>query len=218
MINIEMLNRNLAEAENIILSKYHFNFMDLSEENIGSTDMMMNILQARIIAEGICRFIVLREHLVKDEKSIRAATLKVYIGDLLQPNLIVPKPIISNLLTVQGISNLAVHFQVEGHLNLKEVYICLESLESVLGWFVKQYSGRGLRENRWKISSDILNKSGAVPSKAEGCIISRKREVDEIRTGIIENKVVILRGCTGIGKTELAKDYIKKYRRKYYKN
>ena len=86
MINFETLNRNLFEAESIISSKYHFIFTDLSKDDIEKYDMMMNIIQARLITEGICRFIVLHEHLVKDEKSIRTATLKVYIDDLLRPN------------------------------------------------------------------------------------------------------------------------------------
>jgi len=215
MIDYKTLNHNLLEAESIISSRYHFSFPDLGRDDIGNSDMMMSILQARVITEGMCRFIVLQEHLVKDEKSIRTATLKVYVDDLLRPNLIVPKPIVSNLSTIQGISNLAVHFQVEGHLDLKETSICLEALDSVLAWFVKKYSGNVVRTNKWKISSDMLNKSGAVPPKADGCMISRKQEVNDIREALVSKRQVILRGYTGVGKTELAKDYVKKYRKKY---
>lgn len=100
MINYEMLNQNLSETENIIASKYHFRFLSLECDDIRKADIMMSIIQARVIAEGICRFIVLNEHIVKDEKNIRTATLKVYIDDLLRPNLIVPKPVISNLTTI----------------------------------------------------------------------------------------------------------------------
>lgn len=215
MIDYEMFNRNLSEVEAIISSKYHFRFMDISKDDTDSTDLVMSVLQARVITEGMCRFIVLQEHLVKDEKSIRTATLKVYVDDLLRPNLIVPKPIITNLSTIQGISNLAVHFQAEGYLDLKETYICLESLDSVLSWFVKRYASGSSRNNGWKISSDMLNKSGTVPPKAEGWMIPRNREVVEIRNEIILHKRIVLRGCTGVGKTELAKDYAKKYNKKY---
>ncbi len=215
MIDFLTLNKNLVETENIISSKYRFKFSNLDEPDISESDMTMNILQARVITEGMCRFIVLQEHLVKNEKSIRTATLKVYVDDLLRPNLIVPKSIVSNLSTIQGISNLAVHFQVDGNLNLKEAYICLESLESVMAWFVKTYSGTVSKTNKWKISTDMLNNSGAVPPKAEGCIISRNSEVGEIRNLILSRKTIILRGCTGVGKTELAKDYVKRYRKKY---
>ena len=210
------MNRNLMEAENIISSKYHFSFPDLSrDEDIDHRDIMTSVLQARVITEGICRYIVLQEHNVKDEKSIRTATLKVYVDDLLRPNLIIPKPVISNFSIIQGISNLTVHFQVDGHLGKKEAYICLESLESALEWFVKQYRPGEAKSNKWKISSDMLNKSGAIPPKAEGCMISRKKEVGEIRDIIIDKKMIVLRGYTGIGKTELAKDYVKKYYKKY---
>ena len=215
MINFETMNRNLMEAEIIISSKYHFSFPDFSRDDIGPQDIMTSILQARVITEGICRYIVLQEHIVKDEKSIRTATLKVYVDDLLRPNLIVPKPVISNFSIIQGISNLTVHFQVDGHLSIKEAYICLESLESVLEWFVKQYRPGEAKSNKWKISSDMLNKSGAIPPKADGCMISRKKEVGEIRDIIIDRKMIMLRGYTGIGKTELAKDYVKKYYKKY---
>lgn len=215
MINYEMLNQNLSETENIIASKYHFRFLSLECDDIRKADIMMSIIQARVIAEGICRFIVLNEHIVKDEKNIRTATLKVYIDDLLRPNLIVPKPVISNLTTIQGISNLTVHFQVDGHLDLKEAYICLESLESTLDWFVKKYSVCGGKYNKWKISCDMLNKSGSIPPKAEGCIVSRDNEVSEIRNIITKDKVLIIKGYAGIGKTELVKDYVKKYHKRY---
>jgi hypothetical protein len=48
---------------------------------------------------------VLQEHLVKDERSLRAATLKAYVDDMLRLNLIVPKPIITYLTTIQKKSN-----------------------------------------------------------------------------------------------------------------
>ena len=73
MISFDSLNRNLVEAEMIISSNYHFSFIDLDRDDVGSSDLMMSILQARVIAEGICRFIVLQEHIIKDEKSIRTA-------------------------------------------------------------------------------------------------------------------------------------------------
>lgn len=215
MIDFEALNNNLVEAERIISSSYHFRFPDFDSDDIDSTDIMVSILQARVITEGMCRFVVLQEHLVKDEKSIRTATLKVYVDDLLRPNLLVPKVIISNLSTIQGISNLTVHFQKEGHPDKKEAYICLQSLEQVLVWFVDTYSPALLKKNRWKVASDVLNKSGSIPPKAEGCFISRDREVDEVRSMIQADKTVIVRGYTGVGKTELAKDYVIKYRKKY---
>lgn len=215
MVDFEVLNQKLVDAESVISSKYHFRFSDLKLEDIDSSDIMISVLQTRVIAEGICRFIVLQEHLVKDEKSIRTATLKVYVDDLLRPNLLVPKAIISNLSTIQGISNLAVHYQVDGHLNKEQAYICLESLEQVLEWFVKKYQSYNLKQGKWKIATDVLNVSGAVPPKAEGCLLSREREVEELRKLMLSNKVVILWGNTGVGKTELVKDYVKKYRKKY---
>lgn len=91
MIDFNLLNSSLSELEKNISSKYHFTFSDLNEGSVNPTDIMVSVMQARVIAEGVCRYIVLHEHLVKDEKSIRTATLKVYIEDLLRPNLLVPK-------------------------------------------------------------------------------------------------------------------------------
>ena len=105
MIDYDLFNSNIAQVETIISSNYHFRFIDLSGDDIGNYDMMMSIVQARVITEGICRFIVLQEHLVKDERSLRAATLKAYVDDMLRLNLIVPKPIITYLTTIQKKSN-----------------------------------------------------------------------------------------------------------------
>lgn len=215
MIDFETLNNNLSDVELIISSSYNFRFPDLTVADVSTSSIMISILQTRVITEGICRFIVLQEHLVKDEKSIRTATLKVYVDDLLGPNLIVPKPIISNLKTIQGISNLVVHFQVDGHLDKKEAYICLESLDQVLIWFKNTYSGIVVRENRWKISSDMLNKSGLISQKSADCILQRNEEVMLIRDTLLKDRRILVRGYSGVGKTELAKEYAGKYKKKY---
>ena len=83
MIDFETLNNNLSDVELIISSSYNFRFPDLTVADVSTSNIMISILQTRVITEGICRFIVLQEHLVKDEKSIRTATLKVYVDDLL---------------------------------------------------------------------------------------------------------------------------------------
>lgn len=215
MIDFEKLNSDLSDVELIISSSYQFKLPDLTAEDVSMSNVMMSILQTRIITEGICRFIVLQEHLAKDEKSIRTATLKVYVDDLLGPNLIVPKKIVSNLKTIQGISNLVVHFQTDGHVDKKEAYICLESLEQVLVWFKSTYSGIVVRDNRWKVASDTLNKSGTIPQKSEDCIIQRSKEVMRIRDVLLKDRRILLRGYSGVGKTELVKEYAGKYKKKY---
>ena len=215
MIDVEKLNSNLADVELIISSNYNFRFPDFEDGDIDESSIMISILQTRIITEGICRFIVLQEHLVKDEKSIRTATLKVYIDELLGPNLIVPKPIVTNLKTIQSISNLVVHFQVDGHISRKDGYICIESLEQVLSWFNSTYSGIVANENKWKISSDMIKNSGAIPPQNPDCIISRSDEIRNIRNLLVKEKMVLLKGDTGVGKTELIKEYAEKYKKKY---
>lgn len=215
MIDFEKLNSDLSDVELIISSSYQFRFPDLTTDDVSMSNVMISILQTRVITEGICRFIVLQEHIAKDEKSIRTATLKVYVDDLLGPNLIVPKKIVSNLKTIQGISNLVVHFQIDGHVDKEEAYICLESLEQVLVWFKSTYSGIFVRDNRWKVASDTLNKSGSIPQKSEDCIIQRNNEVMHIRDILLKDRRILLRGYSGVGKTELAKEYVGKYRKKY---
>lgn len=215
MIDFEKLNSDLSDVELIISSSYQFRFPDLSADDVSMSNVMISILQTRVITEGICRFIVLQEHLAKDEKSIRTATLKVYVDDLLGPNLIVPKKIVSNLKTIQGISNLVVHFQIDGHVDKKEAYICLESLEQVLVWFKSTYSGIVVRDNKWKVASDTLNRSGSIAKKSEDCIIQRSKEVMHIRDALLKERRILLQGYSGVGKTELAKEYADKYRKKY---
>ena len=102
MVEYDVLNSNLKKVEHIIGSKYDFCFHNKNNDEITSTDIMINIIQARVISEGLCRFIVLKERLVKDEKNIRTATLKVYVDDLLRPSLIIPKPIITNISPYRG--------------------------------------------------------------------------------------------------------------------
>ena len=215
MVEYDVLNINLKKVEHIIGSKYDFCFHNKNIDEITSTDIMINIIQARVISEGLCRFIVLKERLVKDEKNIRTATLKVYIDDLLRPSLIIPKPIITNISTIQGIGNLAAHFQVDGNLDYKEMIICLESLEYLLEWFTNKYSDEDISANKIKIATDSLNRSGVVPPKAEGCIISRATEVADLRCNLLSEKTVMIKGEAGVGKTELLKDYVSKYKKQY---
>ena len=215
MVEYDVLNSNLKKVEHIIGSKYDFCFHNKNNDEITSTDIMINIIQARVISEGLCRFIVLKERLVKDEKNIRTATLKVYVDDLLRPSLIIPKPIITNISTIQGIGNLAAHFQVDGNLDYKEMVICLESLEYLLEWFTNKYSDEDISANKFKIATDSLNRSGVVPPKAEGCIISRATEVADLRCNLLSEKTVMIKGEAGVGKTELLKDYVSKYKKQY---
>ena len=63
MIDFTNLSKNLIDAESIISSKYHFKFINPDENDITESDMLMNVLQARVIAEGLCRYIVLQQHL-----------------------------------------------------------------------------------------------------------------------------------------------------------
>lgn len=215
MDNYEKLNSNISEVEKIISSKYNFMFLEINQGGASNADIMLSILQARVITEGMCRFIVLHEHMVVNETKIRTATFKVYIDDFLRPSLFVPKDIISYLLIVQEICNESVHFQKSGYVDLKRACMCLEALESIAEWFVKMYSGQSLEDMNWKIQSDALNKNWAIPPKEDGCILSRKCEVDEIKDLLSCNKLLFLRGDKGVGKTELVKDYAGVCRKKY---
>ena len=218
MVNYKALNRNLLEVEQIILSKYGFQFVDLENEKTSSADLMISILQARIITEGICRYIVLAARLVNDEKNIRTATLKVYIDDILRPSYrVVPSPILSCMSTIQEKSNMAVHYQVDGGLDLKHAVICIQSLEEVISWFIKENGRSGYGFRKFRLHSEMLDKGWGVPPKAEGCIISRGKEIGKLYEKVIASKVVYVRGITGVGKTEMIKDYVKKYEKKYVK-
>lgn len=215
MINFDELNNNLADVELMISSHYHFTFPDLTADNIDDSTLMVSILQIRVITEGICRFVVLQEHMVNDEKSIRTATLKVYVNDIMASHLVVPKSIIMNMRTIQGISNNVVHFQVDGLLDKKDAYIALESLENILKWFKERYSVILNKENKWKLSCEMLNKKGSISKKSPDAIIQRSKEASQIREMLLKEKTILLRGYSGVGKTELAKEYAHKYRKKY---
>lgn len=215
MLNYETLNKLLDRVEALISSPYHFKFPDLSHGTCGQSDIMISVLQARVITEGLCRFIVLHEHLVKSEKSLRNATLKVYLEDLLRPNLIVPKPIMTSLTMVQETSNIVVHFQVNGHVNAANAEVCLECLSQIMEWFLKNYSPEAIKAAEWKISSDIINVSGRIPPKAEGCIISRQKEIETLRMTLSDHPILGVYGPSGVGKTELIKDYVRKYNKQY---
>ena len=54
MIDFNLLNSSLSELEKIICSKYHFTFSDLNEDSVNPTDIMVSVMQARVIAEEWC--------------------------------------------------------------------------------------------------------------------------------------------------------------------
>lgn len=213
MVDYNMLNLQLVEVEKIINSNYNFNFSNFSDSKTDYTKVMVGVLQARVIAEGICRFIVLNERIVKNPKSIRTATLKTYIDDLLRPNLLMPRTILSNLSIIQSKSNIVAHYQIEGCLCAEDAYICIKALEQVLVWFLDEFKNRSLEQRT--IYSDSLNRSGGVPPKADGCIIPRTQDVCSIRECLLKHKVIFVKGVSGIGKTELIKEYISCYDKHY---
>lgn len=54
-----------------------------------------------------------------------------------------------------------------------------------------------------------MNRSGSILPKSEDCILSREKDVKGLHELLTTNPVVFLRGHTGVGKTEMIKDYIK---------
>lgn len=215
MVNYYTLNENLAIVEKTINSKYHFSFSELQEDD-NHMDYLTTVLHVRVLTEGICRYIVLYEHF-SEEENLRNATLKVYVNDILWPKLNFPKKVLSILSIIQGYGNRAVHFQIEDHdhLDFEEVNLCMESFEALVSWFVTTYASGKADNNRWKIKSDVFSGSGSIPPKSIGCIISREKEVNDVRQKITSQRKVTIGGDTGIGKTEIVKDYAKKFRKKY---
>ena len=208
-----MLDQKKIEKINQILnSKYTFTFSDISD-GTSEGELLLSMIQARIIAEGICRYIVLYEHIIKNENSIRKATLEMFLTKL-NLSIIVPNKVRESLKFIQGCGNNAAHYQVDGAMEVDAVQVCMKALELVIGWFIDEYDGTSLTDvgENAEFSTDRM---GMIPEIVEGCVISRQDEVQAVWKILCENHAILIHGDSGTGKTEFCKEYANRNKKKY---
>lgn len=221
MTEIDTINEKIYKVEKIIGSNYGIKFDDLTQGEIGLDQVMLNLVRCRIMAEGICRYVVLTEKIIKNEESLKAATLNVYVDKHLRSKCIVPGDKISNLSTIQGICNLAVHYQTGGPLDKKQAVICLDALDQVAQWFIERYNGvlfrnygldkksaldtTGKQENELSLEEGVDKENGKLMSFIPEpiTVIGREQELEELINAINKYKKVLVTGIGGIGKTAL---------------
>ncbi len=130
------------------------NSLDKMEKIMGITEKKMSfdsvivecdpdyaVIKARKIAEGICRYLVVSNRLIKDDNSIRNATIEVYLKQFLRTREdLFPKNIIINIETIQKYGNYGGHFQPGKPISEQDVKICLDALRAILDWFNAEYS------------------------------------------------------------------------------
>ena len=211
-MSIDGLNRLVEQAEQIIGSDYHFVFSEIEDRDY--SNIITNVLQIRVMSEGICRYIVIND-LGKDEKDIKKATLKVYLDDILRPNLLIPNEVIIALSYVQNVSNQTVHYQSGGRLSAALGQNCIVNFEFIINWFVKEYApGVKIKDSRESIFGK--RDGGIPPIVDQECRIAREKEVERLNEILLKERVAFICGFTGVGKTEFIKEYVEKYRRKKY--
>lgn len=129
------------------------NSLDKMADIMGITDRNMSfdaviiecdpdyaVIKARKIMEGICRYLVVINRLIKDENSIKNATLEVYLKQFLRTREdLFPKNIIIKIETIQKYGNYGGHFQTGGSIPAQDVNICLSALDAILDWFNEEY-------------------------------------------------------------------------------
>ena len=200
------LNKKIDQVETIISSKYGFKFIEINDNVEDYSRITINVLQCRVLAEGICRYIAIHK-MKKSPEDLRTTTLDKFIG-IIRSNIRINPELITHLLNIQHISNRTVHFYDVGRISVDSANSAILDMNWIVNWFVVEYSENSETEI-------FSSKSWTVPPKAEWCIVSRDEEVRRIRKTIVENKVAYIYGATGVGKTELIKDYVLANEKKY---
>ncbi len=208
-----MLNsKMLSEINNILNSKYSFELYEIADDTPEGM-LILAVIQARIITEGICRYIILYEQLVKNEEAIRTATLSVFLNRL-RPAMYINKTILNHMRIIQDWSNQTAHFQINGAVGYEEAKSCMSSLEQIARWFIDNYRGTSLALKK-ETDSFSIDRKGMIPQKVEGCIISRQDETSLLYEHLDRYGTVVICGKSGTGKTELCKEYVSLYGNKY---
>ena len=208
MFNTKMLN----EVNDILNSKYSFELYEITDDTPEGM-LILAVIQARIITEGICRYVILYEQLVKNEEAIRTATLSVFLNRL-RPAMYINKTILNHMRIIQDWSNQTAHFQINGAIGYEEAKSCMSSLEQIAKWFIDNYRGTSIALNR-ETDSFSIDRKGVIPQKVEGCIISRQNETALLHDHLARFGTVVICGRSGTGKTELCKDYVSSYGNEY---
>lgn len=136
-INFEILNSSLDTMKRIMgIEGKKLNF----DPVIVECDSDYAVIKARKTVEGICRYLVVANHLIKDDNSIRNATLEVYLKQFIRVrDDLFPKNIVINIETIQKYGNYGGHFQTGAGISESDVNICLSALMHILDWFNKEY-------------------------------------------------------------------------------
>lgn len=131
------LNNNLDKMEQIMgITEKRTSF----DSVIVECDPDYAAIKARKIVEGICRYIVVSNRLIKDSHSIQNATIEIYLNRFLRTREdLCPKSIIINIETIQKYGNYGGHFQTGVPISAQDVNICLNTLNVILEWFNAEY-------------------------------------------------------------------------------
>ena len=150
---IEELNSKLEKMEQIMGTEGK----NLSFDSIiVDCDHDYAVIKARKIAEGICRYVVVANRLIKDNNSIRNATLEVYLKQFMRTREdLFPRGIIINIETIQKYGNYGGHYQTGEEISENDVDICLSALITILNWFNEEYDMSALDKETAPKSKDL---------------------------------------------------------------
>lgn len=150
---IEELNSKLEKMEQIMGNEGK----NLSFDSIiVDCDHDYAVIKARKIAEGICRYVVIANRLIKDNNSIRNATLEVYLKQFMRTREdLFPRGIIINIETIQKYGNYGGHYQTGEEISENDVDICLSALITILNWFNDEYDMSALDKENVLKSEDL---------------------------------------------------------------
>lgn len=169
------LNNSLEKMEKIMgITEKRMSF----DSVIVECDPDYAVIKARKIAEGICRYLVVANRLIKDDNSIRNATLETYLKQFLRNrDDLFPKNIIINIETIQKYGNFGGHYQIGGSISAQDVSICLSALNAILDWFNTEYDTEPIKPESF-FSSSASNMEGKYEHSA------RKEENAKQQSGL----------------------------------
>ena len=194
----------LIRLRQITGSKYTYTIPDLYEDDVTENDIAIAALRSRVIAEAICRYLVLYYRQLEPAQCSNTI-LSEYLGRL-GKSLRINNATRTRLEVIRNFANSAAHFQVDGSITLEDARSCITTLYQLVEWFVNTYARTSLDE----VPAALKNR-GNLPEREKKEIIRRSKLIASIRETVQKTACACIVGASGSGKTELCREYTERY-------
>ncbi len=206
---INETNELLIRFWDTIGSDYSYKLPEFPEDN-NETDIMMCLVKIRVATEGLLRYIILYEKMLPEDK-ISDFHYQEYLNRVSQ-GMFLSSRIHSKFSEIQLECNNSVHFKTSKPV-LNDAVQCVMAFNEVLKWFLENYEGTSIENSP---AGDSFSVAGIIPGKIPGYIIKRENEIKKIHEILSQKGHIYIQSESGMGKTEICKQYTEKYSKEYY--